>query len=493
LCRNSGGYLRQARLARRGRVRGSKFEGFGTSRLTLVSRFTPHVSRFLFGILLVVLILGIDSMAHGQYIGSCGTPSPLSPRTGSGREGATVSTASGGDSFDVVPSMCVAERYDSNVFYRPSTPGLNREDFVTTVNPMLRVNHNGDYASGFLNVGGFSETYVKNPDLNYLGTNNNLFLNLDKSIKRLLPNASLSVTDTFTYTPLPPGFVNPAAGTSPSAPGNTQNTYAQGFLGFRTNNLINSGTVSTAYATTDTTSLNASYNYAILRFGSSASTQGLTLFNTTTQTGTVGGTVRLSALDILNIKYAHVLTDRTPSAPSSAATSATFNIDSVTIGWSRMLTSNLSAELGGGGILISPGITTYAANAALLMNFSNSSATITYRHSAFPNFAGAGGNTAGNTAGVLVGDTFSLSAIQKIDRQWQLAEAVSYAHTSGGSGRNPLTYDSFVVGGDVQYWVTSIWSTSLSYSYTRFIQEVGSTTTDIPRQVIMLSVRATWE
>jgi len=461
----------QARLARRGRVRGSKFEVFGTSRLTLVSRFTPHVSRFLFSILIVVLIVGINSMAHGQYVGSCGTPSPLAPTSRTG-------------SFEVVPSMCVSERYDSNIYYAHPTPGLDPKDFVTTVNPALRVNHNGDYASGFLNVGGFSETYAKNPGLNYFGTNGTLSLDLDNSIKRWLPNASLSVIDTVRYTPLPPGFVNPAAGTSPSDPANIQNIYAQGFLAFRTNNLTNNGTVSTSYATTASTSLNASYSHAIIRFGSSPSTQGVSLFNTTAQTGTVGGTARLSELDTLNVKYAHVQAESTPTSPSSGTTSSSFIIvNSATFNWSRTLTPNLSAALGGGGILIDPGqTTTYAANAALIMNFLNNIATISYAHSAFPSFYGG--------AGVRIGDTFSLSAIQMIDRQWQLAESAGYAHSSNADGASN-TFDSFSAGGDIQYWMTSIWSTSLGYSYLKFNQ-YGSSTTDYDRQVITLSVRATW-
>jgi hypothetical protein len=298
----------------------------------------------------------------------------------------------------------------------------------------------------------------------------------------------LSVIDAIRYTPLPPGFVNPAAGTSPGAPDNIQNVYAQGFLGFRTNNLMNNGTVSTSYATTASTSLNASYNYATIRFGTSPSTQGLSLFNSTTQTGTVGGTAQLSGLDTLNVRYAHMQTERTPSSPSSSSPSALFKIDRATIGWLRTLTPNLSAELGGGGILISPGITTYAANASLIMNFLNNSATISYSHTAFPNFTGAGG-TGG---GILIGNSFSLSAIQRIDRQWQLAESASYAHTSGVGGLNALTYDSFVAGGEIQYWVTSIWSTALNYSYTKFTTESGSVKTGFDRQVITLSVIATW-
>lgn len=414
-------------------------------------------------------------MAHGQYVSNCGTPSPLS-------------TASGTGSFEVVPSLCVSERYDTNIFYRPPTPGLDRADFVTDVNPMLRINHNGNYASGFLNVGGFSETYVNNSSLNYLGTNDSLFLFLDDSIKRLFPNARLRVSDTFSYTPLPPGFINPAAGTSPEAPGNIQNSYTQGFLGARTNNLINNGTVSTSYAVTALTSLNASYNYAIIRFGSSPSTQGLLLSNSTAQSGTVGGTTQISGLDMLNVRYVHTQVDLTPSSPSTSTSSSFFITDTATIGWSRTLTSNLSAEVGGGGILISPGITTYAANAALIVKGLNNSATISYARSAFPNLVGVGGTT----GGILIGDVFSLSAIQKLDRQWQLAETASYAHTSSGGGLSPVTYDSFAAGGDIQYWMTSIWSTALSYSYQKFNQDVGSVNTDFDRQVIMFSVRATW-
>jgi hypothetical protein len=459
---------------RRAKVRGLKFEVFGTSRLTLVSRFTPHVSRFAFSLLLVVLILGIAGTAHAQFGGSCRASAPPSRVPGTGF-------------FEVVPSICVAERYDSNVFFRPATPGLQRDDFVTTVNPMLRINHNGEYASAVLSLGGFGETYIRNPGLNYIGTNDSLSLNLDNSIKRVLPNASLRLIDTFSYTPLPPGFVNPVAGTSPGAPGNIQDVYAQGILGFRTNNLRNSGTVLASYATTALTSINASYSHAILRFGSTPSAGGIdpnltpaptNLFNATTQTGTVGGTARLSEVDTVNVNYSHV-----QSEFHRGATSSLFKIDSATIGWSRLLTPNLSAQVGGGGILISPGLTTYAANAALIINSENNSATISYARSAFPGFAGAG---------VLIGDRVSLSAIQKVNRQWQLSESASYVHSSRAGGLNAQTFDAFIAGGDIQYWMTSIWSTSLSYNYTKFTRESGSVNSDFDRHVIMLSVIASW-
>jgi len=92
----------------------------------------------------------------------------------------------------------------------------------------------------------------------------------------------------------------------------------------------------------------------------------------------------------------------------------------------------------------------------------------------------------------MIVNVFALSAIQKIDQQWQLAESASYAHRSGGSGLDSLTYNSYRVGVDLYYWVPSIWSTALSYDYTKFPLESGSFTQETDRQAITLSVRAVW-
>jgi hypothetical protein len=375
------------------------------------------------------------------------------------------------------------------VFFAPSAPGLKREDFVTNINPTLRVNHAGEYATGSLEVGGFGETYVNNPGLNYIGTADTLRLNLDNSVKRLLPNASLRISDYVRYTPTPPGFANPIAGTSPSSPVNLQNVYAQGILSYRSNNLINNADVSTSYDTTATTSLNASYSHAIIRFGSSpvASTAPLLLFDTTTQTGTVGGKAQVSALDTLNVRYAHAQSEFIPHTTSASSTSArsSFKTDTVTLGWSRTLTPYLTAEAGGGGILIDPGITTYSANASLVMNLPNHVATLSYARSAFPSFIGAGV--------IVTSDSVSLTAIQKIARQWQLAESANYAHSSGASGAASIKFTTYSATADVYYWVTRIWSTALSFDYLNINQEFGTGKANFDRYAVTFSLRATWD
>ena len=303
-------------------------------------------------------------MAHAQYVRSCGKVSPLSS------QGATPLTDDEGRpyigtaSLQFIPSLCVSERYDTNVFYAPKTPGLQRDDFVTDVNPQVRVNHNGDYVTGYLDVGGFYETYVRNSDLNFFGTADTLYLNLDKSIKRLLPNASLSVTDYVRYTPTPPGFSNLVAGTSPGSPVNVQNVYAQGILSYRANNVTNSANVLTSYKITPVTSLNASYSNMILRFLSSPVLLGRVArydrSNWNSGSNNSGNRTRYTKCQLFSYAVRIFFCVASSSVPSSV-----FITNTATLGWSRILTPYLKAQAGGGIIVIDPGITTYALNASI--------------------------------------------------------------------------------------------------------------------------------
>ena len=442
--------------------------------------------------LVVVAVLGVNSMAYAQLVRSCGTPSPLGPEgvalspglgaatpSGAGRGVVAPTTPASAASFDVLPSICVSERYDSNVFFAPKTPGLTRNDFVTNVNPNLRIKHSGDYLTGVLDAGGFNETYVNNPDLNFFGSTGNLSLNLDKSIKRLLPNASLRIDDYVRYTPLPAGLASSAPGTSPGAPVNQNTAFAQGLLAQRTNNVINGGTAVMGYDTTASTSVNASYSYALLRYGSSPVTSQVTLFDTTTQTGAVQGIAKLSGLDTVNVKYSH-----TQSQFSSNATSSLFKADTATLGWSRTIAQGLTAEVGGGGIIISPGFATYAANAALILRSQSNSVTLSYARTAFPSFTGVGA--------MIVGDMFTFSAVQNLGLQWQLVEAGGYAHSSGGGGNTAITYDTYSASVDLYYWISRNWSTALSYDYLNYYANTAGTTIAFPRSVVALAIKAVW-
>ena len=406
----------------------------------------------------------MNTTAHGQYR-NCG-PGTLSPYKPPASETAFL---------EVIPSLCVSERYDSNVYYYPKAQGVTRNDFVTNVSPTLSVNHNGDYAYGFLNATGFSETYINNPGIDFYGTSSNLFLDLDKSIKRLIPKAALRITDVVRYAPSAPGYSSLTAGTSPGAPVNPTNAFAQGFLTQRTNNVTNTATVSASYAISATTTVEASYSYGILRFGSSP-VAGPTLFDTTTHTVTAGLPVQLTGLDILTPKYTHMEADFSSSVRSGSVQS-----DSATMNWARTWTQNLKTELGGGGVIINPGLTTFAANAALILSSQKNSATISYVRTAVPNIQGS--------AVVIISDIFSLSAVQNLSQQWQLVETANFAK---GFGTN-ITYESLNASVDLNYWWTRIWSTALSYDYMHFDSETTGTGRVWARNAITFSLRATLE
>lgn len=420
---------------------------------------------------ITLVILFVEGTAHAQFAAPCRAPAPQDFR------GATLAEIGG--FLELVPSICVSERYDSNVFYRPSTPGLEREDYVTSVNPKLRVNHRGGYARGFIEIGGISETYVKNPGLNFLGSNSTLFLNLDDTVKKVFPNASLSMTDAMSYAPLPPGFVNPVAGTNPGAISNFQDTFAQGLIFARTNRVSNNGTVSVGYDTSASTKVTASYSHGILRFLSP--TSSVNVFSTTNQFGTVEGTAQVSGVDQLATRYSFVQSD----FDRGSASSFLLKSHAATATWSRILTPRLTVVGGGGGIILDSGKITYAANAALMMNAVNVRTTLSYNRSVFPGFIGVPTQ--------LVGEVVSLSVFQQISSQWTLSGVANYSHSAGTSGGNSIKFDSYGGSVDLAYLVTKVWSTALGYSYLRFDGDGQGFSREFDRHVVMVSLRTTWE
>ena len=427
-------------------------------------------------------------MAHAQLIRSCGVPSPLSyGGVGVGPAGVAAPPAAGPGSFSIAPSLCLSERYDTNVFYAGPQPGLQRNDFVTNVSPAVQVNHMGDYASGFFRATGFNETYIHNSGLNFFGGGGTLSLNLDNTIKRLLPNATLRIDDTVRYTPLPPGVVNPLAGTSPSDAVNTQNAFARGMLAFRTNNLVNNGMLSASYAITGSSSVDAAYTHSMLRFGSSSLTAGLGpfggLFDVTSHSAMIGGGTQVTGLDKLSIKYSYTRTEF--SSSTAGVTRNEFDANTVSVGWSRTLTPTLRAEVGGGAIVIDPGLTTYAANAALIANLPSTVTTLSYSRTAFPSIQAV--------ATALVGDSISLTSVHKLSQSWHLAGSGSFIHSSGVSGSEALIFDTYLASADIYYWITPVWSAALSYDYWKFDSSFAAGRTQFDRHAATFAVRAAFE
>src|SRR5215467_6791202 len=424
----------------------------------------------------------MTSTVYGQYGGYGGYTRACAPPTSPGR--AITPTTTG--EWTVVPYLCVAESYDTNVYFVPKPTSLKLDDYVTTISPGLRMNGGGEYASGFADVGGFGQTYVRNPNLNYIGFNGTVSLNLDNSVKKLSPDAGLQVFDSGRYAPTPPGFVNPAAGTSPSEITNSQNAFAQGVLAYRTNTWTNVANIVSTYAITPLTSLNAAYTNSLIRYGSShvgtsASALG-TPFSTTMHTGTLGGSTQVSGLDTISLSYSHGWIDY-QTQPST-----TFQTNSGHLGWSRTWTPSLKSELAGGVIVVDPGLTSWIGNAALIWTIPDHRVTLSYARSVFPSVIG--------TATPLFVNVVSLSTTQELGLDWQLIESASYINSTGAtsstqSGSGKVEYTTYNANVSLHYWLTRVWSTGLAFAYLNYDSQFGATTYSFPRYMITFAIQAT--
>ena len=181
-------------------------------------------------------IMITPGLVHGQGVISP-TPAPKAIR---------------GPETNVIPSLTLSERYDSNVFF---VPGSNLEDYVTTVSPQLRVIHQRQLVAATVGGGATAEVYAKNPGLNYVAANGLVDLNLDGAMSEMVRGMGLRISDTFYYTPQVPSFAAPTGGG-----GQISESFVRGIQARRANSFTNVGTVAGSYAMTPLVTLTSTYS-----------------------------------------------------------------------------------------------------------------------------------------------------------------------------------------------------------------------------------------
>jgi hypothetical protein len=95
------------------------------------------------------------------------------------------------EGFQVIPSIAVGQRYDSNVFFVPKRQGLDREDVVSTAVPQVRGYYVANWFDVHATAAAIGEYYAKHPTLNYVGANTGLVLNLSKLLDRWWQGATV--------------------------------------------------------------------------------------------------------------------------------------------------------------------------------------------------------------------------------------------------------------------------------------------------------------
>ena len=429
---------------------------------------------------LVALLVGFGSGAQAQQMGAgaSGIGAGTIPGTpfGGAIDPSMVQVREG---FQVIPSISVGQRYDSNVFFVPKRQGLDREDVVTTAVPQVRGYYVGNWFDVNATAGAIGEYYAKHPTLNYVGANTGLVLNLSKLLDRWWQGATMTASDTYVYSPQAPAFVVGNLAGSSATP------FASGFQVGRVNVNRNVLRTDLAVPLTQTISLLGSYATGFIRYGTSEVQQAGVLINSTYQSYTGGLSLKASPQDLLTVHA--VNTDYNFSAQAAGS----FTTRGVTVGWEHTLTPFVTLQAQAGATVLqrdlvgtsTASLVAPIGHLALLWKDRTTALTLAYDLGVSPSFQ--------FQAQALRTHVVSVTLTQQTAIPELLAVAnVNYGRGDqfGSSSGAGLSYATVMGTGGVVYKFSPETFLGLHYSYANVDNQFNGNTFAFDRQVVQLSL-----
>ena len=426
--------------------------------------------------------LGLVSVGHAQIGGGQGG--------GIGGIGSIPGTPFGGandpsnvpitDGLHVIPFISVTERYDSNVFFRARSLGLDRSDYVTSVAPQIRGLYGGRAMTVNATVGANAEYYVKNPNFNYVGTNAALILDLSPTLSRLWKGTTFTVVDRFRYTPQPPSFL------VGNQEGDTSNPFLTGQQVGRVNSTSNTVGATVGAPLTETLSLTGGYSYGFLRFGSSQVQQSVTLLDSSFQTFTVGMLMKTSPQDSVTLNFI----DQEFRYEQNGGS---FSSKGGIVGWNHAFSPAVTLASSAGATAIerrfsgsSTGSSSTVAprsNVVLTWKDQTTSLTMAYGLTVVPSNQ--------STPQLLLTNFVTLSVTQVTS----IPELVGVASMNYGRGDqigstsvNAVSYRSYAASGGMVYKFTPQTFLNVSYQYANYDNQFGTTTNSFDRHVVFINI-----
>jgi hypothetical protein len=429
---------------------------------------------------LVALLVGLGSGAHAQQMGSGaggmgagtipGTPfgGAIDPSMVQVREG-----------FRLIPSLSIGQRYDSNVFFVPKRPGLDREDMVSTAVPQVRGYYVGNWVDVHASAAAIGEYYAQHPTLNYVGTNTGVVLNLSKLLDRWWQGATWTVSDTYLYSPQAPAFLlGNLAGTGATP-------FATGFQVGRANVSRNVVSTDLAVPLTQTVGLIGSYSNGFSRYGTSDVQQSGVLINSRYQTYAAGLSLKASLQDLLTVQAVNSEFDF-----STHPHAASFRTHGGTVGWEHTLSPVLTLKSQAGATVLQRDLVGASSAAllaptgylALLWKDRTTALTLAYNLGVSPSFQ--------FQAQALQTHVVSVTLTQQMAMPELLAVAnVNYGRGDQfGSSPVGLSYTSIAGTGGVVYKFSPETFLGVHYTYANFDNEFNGRTYAFDRHVVQLSL-----
>lgn len=383
-----------------------------------------------------------------------------------------------GPQTELIPSLSASERYDSNVYF---IPGRNLEDYVTTISPQVRVVHRRQLLEATASGGFTAEAYAKNPGLNYVGVNGLIDVNLDGVMSELVRGLGLKISDAFSYTPQTSAFA-PTTGS-----GELSSAFARGIQAQRANSFTNGGRVAASYAVSPLLSLTTTYLDQRIRFGnpitapSGAVRQGGFL-DTNFQTVTAGPMLRVSPLDTVTLLYQY----QKGTFDQAGGGTSGFSTQGATVGWTRLVTPTLTANMMGGVTVLSASNgPQYVGSASLLWKGQDADLTLSYTRVIAPSFY--------VVAAALLSQVVAAVATYHVIEPLSISISGNYARSESVPDPSLMKFESYSVTPNVVYRVNRIMTATLSYTYSLYDQTALSQGVSFDRNLIMLRMVAEWK
>ncbi len=386
-----------------------------------------------------------------------------------------------GPGLNVVPSVQVSERYDSNVFFAPKSrlQGLTPEDFVTTVVPQVRGLYTDHEHRVKVNavVGAVGSYYVNNTGLSYVGADAGAVLDMSDLVSQWRPGARWTVSDTFFYSPQPPAFL--LGGQS----GEQANPLVAGFQAFRNNTKSNSVHTLFELPLNRTVKLSGSYTNSFIRYGASQVPGAPTLISQDLHAYTAGLLKEISHYDT-------VRADLTGNEFDLGGLGS-FSTRGGTLGWVHRFTPTISINATGGVQMLSgelngvPFASTIAPVSSLAIDWKDSTTFIAlaYRSAITPSFQ--------SQAGALLNHTVSFNMTQNTsirDLVGLLGANYSVANEYGSNSGAALSWTTVGGTAGLRYRVTQKLFLTMIYSYQNIDNAFGGTRFAYDRHVTQLSL-----
>ena len=429
---------------------------------------------------MVAAVFGLWSSVYAQQMGSGATAIGAGTIPGTPFGGAVDPTmVHVTEGFQVIPSISVGERYDSNVYFVPKRQVLDREDFVTTTVPQLRGLYVGDSFAVNASASAIGEYYAKNTNLNYVGTNTGIALDASKLLDRWRQGAMLRVTDTYIYTPQAPAFL------MGNLAGDNANPYVSGYQVGRANVSSNILKADLSVPLNQTVNLVGSYSNGFIKYTSSEVQQAGALLSSDFQTYTAGLSMKASPQDTLSLNSVNSEYNFT-SQPGGS-----FTTHGGTVGWDRTFTPNVSMRSSAGAQLLQgtfngvpmSSVIAPVGSLAFLWKDRTTSMTLAYGAAVTPTFQ--------FQSQALLTQTVSLTLTQ----QTAIPELLAVANLNYGRGDQygststaSISYVSYNGTGGLVYRFSPKTFLGLNYSYSNFDNKFGANTFAFDRQVVQLSL-----